>query len=306
MPPGTGHHLAVSGNRIAFVQVSTRDNLYSISMGKNGGRYSAPVPITLDTRLRKTNPGISPNGKLVCFGVAQIGRPNQLWIADMEKKTAQQIPVGRAAGNPAWLSDNEVMYWTPAHDTAPQLWKWNIAEGRTTRVLDSGQTALAFVRPSPDGHTAAFQRAFQGTMNVWSFSMDDKTVRQLTFNQSPVGWPAWSRDGKRLAVEVKTGGDTNIGLIPASGGPISMITHDSGQDWPYSWSPDDGQIAFAGQRNGRWNVFSVSVKTGAETQLTNYTAANTYVRYPEWSPTGDRIVYEYGESTGNIWMLEAR
>jgi hypothetical protein len=28
------------------------------------------------------------------------------------------------------------------------------------------------------------------------------------------------------------------------------------------------------------------------------------VRYPAWSPSGDRIVYEYAETTGNIWAME--
>jgi hypothetical protein len=30
------------------------------------------------------------------------------------------------------------------------------------------------------------------------------------------------------------------------------------------------------------------------------------VRYPAWSPTGNAMVYEYGEITGNIWTLEAK
>jgi len=28
------------------------------------------------------------------------------------------------------------------------------------------------------------------------------------------------------------------------------------------------------------------------------------VRYPAWSPRGDAIVYEYAETTGNIWLLD--
>jgi hypothetical protein len=39
-------------------------------------------------------------------------------------------------------------------------------------------------------------------------------------------------------------------------------------------------------------------------QLTNYSKLNTFVRYPAWSPT--QIVYEYAETTGNIWMLELK
>jgi hypothetical protein len=30
---------------------------------------------------------------------------------------------------------------------------------------------------------------------------------------------------------------------------------------------------------------------------------HVYVRYPEWSPRGDVIVFERGELRGNIWTL---
>jgi Tol biopolymer transport system component len=305
VPPGNGHFLAASasGKRIAFVQMNTRDNLYSIAVGNGAG--ATPVPVTRDTRLRKTNPGFSPNGKLVSFGVAQVGLPNQIWIADIAGKSAQQVPVARSAYNPAWLSNDELSYWIFPKSSA-QLWKWNIPEGRASLVFDSGQEDLDFLRMSPDGRAAAFQRNGSTSMNVWSISIRYKSLRQLTFSQTPIGWPSWSHDGKMLALEMKTGADTNIGVMPSGGGPITVITHDTGQNWPYSWSPEDDKIAFAAFRHGSWNVFSVSRESGIETQLTNYTAASTFVRYPEWSPTGAQIVYEYGETTGNIWMLESR
>jgi len=307
VPPGNAHFLAVdaSGRRIAFSQMSTRDNLLSVSLGK--GLTPWPMDITRDTRLRKTNPRFSPDGKRICFGVAQVGQPNQIWIADTEGKSAQQIPVGKSLCSPGWLSNDELAYWVVIKNSA-QLWKWSISQGRASLIFDSGQRWLEFARLSPDGRTAVFQRNDQATTNVWSISTSDKEMglRQLTFSPTPIGWPAWSHDGKMLALEVKTGADTNIGVMASGGGPVTMITHDAGQNWPYSWSPDDGEIAFAAFRNGSWNVFSVSRKTGMETQLTKYKAANTFVRYPEWSPTGRQIVYEYGETTGNIWMLESK
>jgi hypothetical protein len=37
--------------------------------------------------------------------------------------------------------------------------------------------------------------------------------------------------------------------------------------------------------------------------ITPPSAPNTYVRYPEWLPRGDRVAYECGELRGNVWML---
>ena len=43
-----------------------------------------------------------------------------------------------------------------------------------------------------------------------------------------------------------------------------------------------------------------------ERQLTGYDKLNTFVRYSAWSPSGDRIVYEYAVTTGNIWLIELK
>jgi len=57
------------------------------------------------------------------------------------------------------------------------------------------------------------------------------------------------------------------------------------------------------QHGGVWNVYALDLATGIERPLTHYTAPNAYVRYPQLSPTGKQIVYEYTETRGNIWML---
>jgi len=65
--------------------------------------------------------------------------------------------------------------------------------------------------------------------------------------------------------------------------------------------PDSDRILFAGQRGGVWNVWWVSLTIGRESPVTRYTEVDTFVRYPAWSPRGDRIVFENGEVRGNIW-----
>jgi hypothetical protein len=34
------------------------------------------------------------------------------------------------------------------------------------------------------------------------------------------------------------------------------------------------------------------------------TYANTFVRHPDWSPEGRNVVYEYGTSSANVWLLK--
>ena len=76
---------------------------------------------------------------------------------------------------------------------------------------------------------------------------------------------------------------------------MEQLTFENGQSWPYSWAPDNDRIAFAGERDNVWNIYSVSRKTKQVKQLTNLTSADGfagYVRYPAWSPKGNRIVFD--------------
>ena len=92
--------------------------------------------------------------------------------------------------------------------------------------------------------------------------------------------------------------------MPAEGGPVREIVRAPGQSWPHSFSPDGRRIAFAGQRAGLWNVYWTPVDGGEERRLTSYDSPALYVRYPDWSPLGDRIAYEYAESTSTVWVTE--
>ena len=40
--------------------------------------------------------------------------------------------------------------------------------------------------------------------------------------------------------------------------------------------------------------------------MTDYSQLREFVRYPKLSPSGDRIIYEYNETRGNIYIGELR
>jgi Tol biopolymer transport system component len=105
---------------------------------------------------------------------------------------------------------------------------------------------------------------------------------------------------------MKRGDDTHVAVIPSGGGAPLQLTNEAGQSWPGSWSPDGDKIAFAGMRDGYWNIWWVSRDARRRKQITKLTKPNAYVRFPSWSPRGDQIVYEYAETTGNIWVMELK
>jgi TolB protein len=125
--------------------------------------------------------------------------------------------------------------------------------------------------------------------------------RQLTFDNEMAAFPCWSPNGQLIAYEVKRGHNDYLMVMPSSGGEATQLTSDEGKSWPHSFSTDGDKIVFAGQRDGIWNIYTISISTKVQKRLTNYSKLNSFVRYPAWSR--NRIVYEYAETTGNLSTL---
>jgi TolB protein len=161
------------------------------------------------------------------------------------------------------------------------------------------------MRLSRDGTKVAFHSNRGGTtLNVWVAELPAGTPRQVTFDRELAAFPCWSPDGRTLAFEAKREEDVHVFTVPASGGTPTQLTSGSGQSWPYSFSPDGSKIAFAALRDGVWNVGWVT-REGATLRIVSANERlNSYIRYPEWSPTGEAIYYELAETTGNIWLVD--
>ena len=129
------------------------------------------------------------------------------------------------------------------------------------------------------------------------------TQQKLTFDREFIGYPCWSPDGSELALEVRRGDDIFVGVMPSAGGTPELLNEKRGLSWAFSYSPDGRRIAFAGYREDTWNLWWIDRKSREERRLTDNTRLDVYIRYPSWSPKGDRIVYEQAETRGQVFLL---
>jgi Tol biopolymer transport system component len=94
--------------------------------------------------------------------------------------------------------------------------------------------------------------------------------------------------------------------MPYGGGTPLQLTFDKGDSWPFGWSSDGKRIAFAGSRDGIWNVWWVARSDKSQKQLTRNTSAGVLMRFPAWSPLGNQIVYEQVELTSNVYVTNLK
>ena len=293
------------GKRIAYSSLMMTNNLGSVSVSpQTGEAIGTPVFLTQDTNRRKTAPSFSLDGKSIVYSLWRAGAGGELWLMNADGSSPRQLTAG-LAGLPNWLPDGKRIAVVAQNPSQLQMWAIDVNTGKQS-ILSEQVFPLALGKLSPDGKLFAFNSNADGAINIATLPVAGGTARQLTFDQEMMGFPCWSRDGQWLAGEVKRGEHTNIAVIPREGGTPEQITSNPGQSWPGSWAADHDRIAFAGQRNGICNLYWVSRRTKTQKQLTNYTRPNIYIRYPAWSPLSNQIVYEFGETTGNIWMLELK
>ncbi|HSG16810.1 MAG TPA: transporter [Anaerolineae bacterium] len=113
-----------------------------------------------------------------------------------------------------------------------------------------------------------------------------------------------SPDNKQIAISHFTNEDatSRIYLVPFTGGAPVLVT-EKGPSYLHGWSPDGRQLAYCAERGGQYDIYTISVEGGAETQLTNLPGLDDG---PEYSPDGNYIWFN-STRTGlmQLWRMKA-
>ena len=82
------------------------------------------------------------------------------------------------------------------------------------------------------------------------------------------GAPAWSPDGRQLALVLSKDGNPEIYVLDLQQRRLSRITHHFGIDTEPSWSPDGQSLIFTSDRGGQPQIYSIYLPTRDVTRLT--------------------------------------
>ena len=107
--------------------------------------------------------------------------------------------------------------------------------------------------------------------------------------------PAWSPDGKRLAVVVLD----RIWLTQADGREPVELTKGPGSEREPAWSPDGRRIAFVADHGEGFDVFVVGTRGGAAERVLMLDGDE---RWPSWTPDG-RLVFAHRGLGASQWDL---
>lgn len=171
-------------------------------------------------------------------------------------------------------TDRRVVFVTPTHIEAPN---W-LPDGKSLLYNSGGRL---YRIPTAGGKPEAIDTGFAGRCN------NDHGV---------------SPDGSLLVISDQSQGDrqSRIYTLPIAGGTPKLVTPNAPSYW-HGWSPDGKTLAYCAQRNGDFDIYTISVGGGEEKRLTT---AKGLDDGPEYSPDG-KFIYFNSERTGRmqIWRM---
>ena len=154
----------------------------------------------------------------------------------------------------------------------------------------------------PDGRRIAFMSNRttatnpEGDFELFAMNANGSNLTQLTFNALDDEVPAWSPDGRIVFVRDfdPVIGETDYDLIVmnADGSHQQNRTNTPGVDEVEpAWSPNGRLIAFASDRGGDDEIYTMDPRGSHIRQLTDNDRNDMF---PDWSPDGRLIAFEAG------------
>ena len=290
-PSGRGGTWTPDGS-IIFTPTST-GGLFRVSSA--GGR---PEPLTALTEDETTHrwPQILPGGKAVLYSAGVAGRTDDsnLVVQPLPKgdrKIVQRGLYGR------YLPSGHLVY---VHEGTLFAQLFDIGRLETTGqaapavegVIANAGTSGAQFAVSDEGVLVYVSGQLVG--NDAPMSWMDRSGKLTPLRTTPANWsnPSISPDGRKLAIDISDGRQTDVWVYEWERDTLSRLTFDPGDDQRPVWTPDGRRIAFASKRgnDAASNLYwQLADGTGEVQRLT--TSKN--VQQPgSWHPSGKFLAFQ--------------
>jgi TolB protein len=152
--------------------------------------------------------------------------------------------------------------------------------GRNLRRLTNHPAIDISPTWSPNGRQLAFVSDRTGTPQIYIVNIDGTDLHRLTFSGSYNTSPVWSPKGDLIAfVQRQPDGSNQICLTNILGDTYLRLTFQGNNEEP-CWSPDGLHLAFASNRTGNWEIWTMDWNGANQRPITRTGGAFS----PTWSP----------------------
>ncbi|MFT5014960.1 MAG: TolB protein [Patiriisocius sp.] len=190
--------------------------------------------------------------------LSQVIEGTEQELRDMAHYVSDEV-FAALTGIPGAFS-TRIMYVTADGPAGNQNFKLNIADAdgyRRQTILDSKEPVLSATW-SPDGNKIAYV-SFENDARPAIYIRDLRVglTQQITNFSGLNGAPAFSPDGKQLAMVLSKDGNPDIYVLNLENRRLRRITRHYGIDTEPSWRVDGEAIVFTSNRGGKPQIYQM-------------------------------------------------
>lgn len=299
--------------RLVFAGLTNSLNVWTLPMDSNAGKVAGQLQRVTETIGPHQYASLSADGKLLTYSSVRYGHPH-VWIKDL--KSGKESPLTNSS----------------ASERAPQLSR----DGSAVAYLSGDQKANGFVVPVRGG---VAERFCTDCAALYDLSPDNKVLlyrkgtairafdllsrRDSLFSRSDqygLSQFQFSPDGHWVTFEAARHGRSRL-FIAALRDAMTVapesewipLTGDEGWADKPRWSPDGNLIYFVSNRDGFFCLWAQRVAkdtkwpTGKPVSIAHFHGSRLSIANVGFSLLGisaarDKIAFNLGELTGNIWV----
>lgn len=234
-------------------------------------------------------------------------RGNVVRFLDSDGEQEQALPMLGAALSPSWHPGGTLV----AYNTFGPESRIVLHDLRTGRVRDLGaQRNTTNVTPvfTPDGKSLAYTLSTENGADLYLMPLDGESFpRRVTVGRGSMNvQPSFSPDGNRIAFMSDRSGHPEVYIMDADGTNVDIFTAFDFGDQNYraspDWSPDARQVTFQTRIDGRFQIFTMTLRDRQPRQLTSEGENED----PSWAPDGRHVVFSSTRSgTRQLWILDS-
>jgi Tol biopolymer transport system component len=247
--------------------------------------------------VQDLNPVWSPDGRYIYFSSYRGGGIN-LWRVPVSAEGTpagfpQQLTIGAGQDVEIAISrDGKRLAFSILRQNA-DIWHLPVSP-ETGKPTGAPQEVITTTREesrgawSPDGTMIAFNSDRTGEMNIWLYSIAERSSRQLTKGAGGDYQANWSPDSESIVFFSSRAGNADIWSVEVASGSLKPLTSSTSIDVNPFYSPDGKLIAYVSDQSGRPEVWLMNGDGSGTRQLTEVGVMGHFLR---WNRDGDRIIF---------------
>lgn len=222
------------------------------------------------------------NGTDNIYMIAKNGESKQITNHPRKDSTPMLSPDGKYIV----FTSERVGWW--------KIWLMDIEQKKYKQLTDASSAEYAPCW-SPTGKEIVFVSSRNGNAELYIISIDGSKPRNITRNPYNDNMPFWGEDDK-IYYSSEIDGVFQVVRINPDGSNKEILSKGAGNKYMPQLSPNQQKVLFYGDKDGNPEIYTMKINGSDLQRLTKNPLMDIRA---QWSPDGEKIVFENGDKRKN-------